>query len=88
MKVIAFLAVAASAMALSGCAGVAKSLPATIDALDKAYERCERDVTFQVRAGAMNPSSGVEVNGKYHCPPKASAPSATPAATAAAETDG
>lgn len=74
MKAFAFLALAIAATALCGCETVAKSLPATLDALDKAYGHCQRDVTFQASAGALNPGSGVQVSGKYSCPPKAPAP--------------
>ena len=86
MKALAFLALAVAASALCGCETVAKNLPVTIDALDKAYGHCQRDVTFHASAGALNPSSGVEVSGKYSCAPKASAPE--PAAPAAPSSGG
>ena len=70
MKAFAFLALAVVASALCGCETVAKNLPATLDALDKAYGHCQRDVTFQASAGAFNPGSGVQVSGKYSCAPK------------------
>lgn len=74
MKAFAFLALAVMATGLTACAGISKSAPATIEAIDKAYERCERDVTYQLQAGAMNPGSGLMITGKIHCPPKAAAP--------------
>lgn len=86
MKAFAFLALAVAASGMTACASVTKNAPATIEAIDKAYERCERDVTYQLQAGAMNPGSGLMVTGKIHCPPRATVPE--PVAPAAPATGG
>jgi hypothetical protein len=82
MKALAFLALAIAASGLTACGSIAKNAPPIIDAIDKAYERCERDVTYQLQAGAMNPGSGLMVTGKYHCLPKVTAPDPAPAPAA------
>lgn len=80
MKALALLALAVVGSGMTACAGVTKNAPATIEAIDKAYERCERDVTYQLQAGAMNPGSGLMVTGKIHCPPRAAPAPVAPAA--------
>jgi hypothetical protein len=86
MKAAAFLALAIAASGLSACTGIAKNAPPIIDAIDKAYERCAKDVTYQVQVGAMNPASGFTVTGKYTCAPKLTTPE--PAAPASPTSGG
>lgn len=61
------LLVAAGALALTGCASAqqAQSFTAIVEELKS---NCHVTVSFQAEAGAMNPGSGVNLQGSADCP--------------------
>lgn len=71
--------VALACLALGGCATGNADPAAFIKAFDDAYGHCERQGSWTVSVGMLNPSSGASATGNWRCPPK-EAPAAPPAA--------